>query len=194
MMNLWILSFLTLTTLSSSWNQYGLPGADISVDCSLNKIACQPHMYIQTGPYTNVHTHMHKHTPQHTWRSENNIEVSALLHHVALRDGAQVFILTSCITFLAHTFSLILNDVWSRRGSWGFFMFSFYLLTSFMVMDSPFSSLYNIVNTWSKALRWLKGPITTKQDSLKKLCWQLYPSVFYYISLVKDISPYALQM
>lgn len=68
-------------------------------------------MYIQTGTYTNVHIHMPKHTPQHTWRSENNTEFSALLHHVALRDGAQVFILTSCITFLAHTFSLISNDV-----------------------------------------------------------------------------------
>lgn len=64
-------------------------------------------MYIQTGTYTNVHILMHK----HTWRSENNIEVSAPLHHVALRDGAQVLILTSCITFLAHTLSLISNDV-----------------------------------------------------------------------------------
>lgn len=57
-------------------------------------------------------------------------------------------------------------------------MFSFYLLTSFIIMNSPFSDLYTIVKMWSRALRWLKGHVTTKQDSLKKALLTTLPISF----------------
>lgn len=177
-MNSWFLCFLTLTTFSSSWNQYGLRGADISVDCSLNKLQVN-HTCTYKWAHTHMYRHMHKHTPQHTWRSENNTEVSASLHQAGLRDGAQVFKLGIKHPYFLHHFPgpYFFSDIeWCLKKRYMRFLHVLFLPSDFL--HNYGFTFQPPVKTWSRALRWLKGHVTTKHDSLKKALLTTLPISF----------------